>query len=130
MAGSWSTLSYRKGEIDNEPSGPIGLKKTFTADASDGSVPAAEIIPDVSGLLVGVDVVFDGTAAPDSVTVSLLTIDGIVLPYFPATALTASGRIDVDPPVPICGGMKITITTAGAGDASTIASVIPLVVPL
>lgn len=127
MPGSWSTLSYREGAINHEPTGPVGLVKTFTADSSTGSVPAAELIPDVSGLLVGVDVAF-GSPAPNSVTVSLLTVDGIVLTGFPATALTASGRIEVSPFVPFAGGLKITITTNTTNSA--VASIIPLVVRL
>ena len=122
MPGSWSDLSFRKGPLDKAYSRPIGLVKTFTADAADASVPADELIPDVSGLLAAIDVEF-GSPAPNSVTVEVKTVGGISLKT--SAALTASGRIEVDPALPFAGGLKLKITTNTTNSAK--ASIIPLV---
>jgi len=121
MAGSWSQLSYRTGSLHNRTQSLFGLVKSFVADHTDASVPADEEIPYVTGLLAGVDVVF-GTPAPDAVVVTLKTIDGITL--HTSGSLTASGRVEIIPAVPVCGGLKISVTTNTTIDAE--GDVIPL----
>ena len=121
MAGSWSQLSYRTGSLHNRTQSLVGLVKSFIADHSDGSVPADEEIPYVTGLLAGVDVVF-GTPAPDAVVITLKTIDGITL--HTSASLTASGRVEIIPAIPVCGGLKISVTTNTTIDAE--GDVIPL----
>jgi hypothetical protein len=107
MAGSWSELSYRNGYLNGAYTRPIGVVKTFTADASDGSVPDVEI-PSVSGLLAAVDVEFDGTTPPDSMTLLVKSVGGITLAT--SAALTASGRVSLDPPVSFGGGLIISVS--------------------
>lgn len=125
MAGSWSTLTYRKGCLNGAYVPLHGLEKECTADASDGSFPV-ETIDDVSGWLCGVDVVFDGTTAPDALSVAIQTADGIQIAAT-TSALTASGRIAVEPPVPFADGLKLVPTgnTTNGAKAKIIALVSP-----
>jgi hypothetical protein len=120
-AGSWADLTYRKGYLNGALQRPYGLEKTFTADASNGSVPEVTI-SEVSGLLAGIDVEF-GSPAPNSVTVAVKTVGGITL--FTSSALTASGRVEIDPHISFAGGLKLLVTTNTTNSA--IATIVPLV---
>jgi hypothetical protein len=122
MAGSWSALSYRNGYLNGSYTRPIGLVKTFTADDSDGSMPD-ESIHSVSGWLVGIDVEFDETTPPDSITVVIKSIGGITLAT--SAALTESGRVSIDPPLPIGGG--VILSASGNTTNSATASIVLLV---
>jgi len=121
MSGSWSELSYRKGYLNGAYSRPVGLVKTFIADAADHSIPADEPVEGVSGLLTGIDVEF-GTTGPNALVVAIKSVGGLTL--FTSESITASGRIEVSPPVDICGGMKILCTGNTTNSAS--ATVIPI----
>ena len=122
MAGSWSDVVYRRGVLDNIESGLLGVSKTFTADASAATVPVG-YVKDVAGLLAGLDVEFDGTATPDSVTVVVKTTNGITL--LTSSALTASGRVECTPMIPFAGGLSYTVTTNTVNSAK--ATVVALV---
>ena len=115
MAGTWSPgVEYRSGNLNNAYSRPIGVVKSFTADAADHTIPDVTV-EDISGLLTGIDVEFDADTPPNSLIVVIKSIGGITL--VTGTALTASGRIPVSPPVDICGGYKVSCsdnTTNGA----------------
>ena len=124
MAGSWTQQATREGHLYGTLNRPVGLAWKFTADASDHTIPD-QTITDVSGYLGGVDVEFDGTTPPNSLIVSIKTIGGIVLPGFPATALTASGRIDISPPVWFAGGLIISCSNNTTNSAK--ATIVPLV---
>jgi len=121
--GTWADLEYRRGQFDGEFAQPIGLVKEFTASADLATIPV-ELVPDESGFLVGIDVVFDATTPPNSVVVAFQSIDGVVL-YTPA-AKTASGRIEIDPAIPFVGGYKLAPT--GNTTNSAKAKIICLVV--
>jgi len=124
MAGSWSGLTYRKGYLNGALAPLLGLEKEFTADAADGSVPV-EPTEDVSGWLCGVDIAF-GSPAPNAVTLSVQTVDGIQIAVTSAP-LAASGRVAVEPPVPFAGGLKLVPTgnTTNSAKAKIIALVAP-----
>lgn len=119
-AGTWTDLSYRTGYLNGALQRPYGLVKTFTAD-TDGSVPEVSI-DEVSGLLAGIDVEF-GDPAPNSVTVAVKTVGGITL--YTSSALTASGRVEIDPHISFAGGLKLLITTNSTNGAK--ATIVPLV---
>lgn len=125
MAGSWSSLVYRKGYLNGSYVPLHGLEKEFTADAADGSIPVATI-DDVSGWLCGVDIVFDGTTAPNALVLNVQTADGVQIAVTSAP-LTASGRLAVEPPVPFADGLKLVPT--GNTTNSAKAKIIPLVSP-
>jgi len=109
MAGSWAEeVEWRKGYLNNAYSRPVGVVKSFVADATDGSIPD-ETVSDVSGLLTGIDVEFDGTTPPNALVVVIKTIGGITV--VTGTSLTASGRVPVSPPVDLAGGYIISCST-------------------
>lgn len=121
MAGSWSDLSYRKGYLNGALSRPVGLVKTFVADAADGSIPADEAVPNVAGLMTGIDVEFLDPA-PDSLVVAIKSVSGLTL--ITSSAMTASGRVEVSPPIDICGGLKILCD--GNSTNSATATIVPI----
>ena len=121
MAGSWSALTFRKGFLDGAYSRPVGLVKTFVADAADHSIPADEVIEGVSGLLTAIDVEF-GATAPNALVVAIKSIGGITL--ITSASLAASGRVEVSPPIDICGGLKILCTANTTNSAS--AMIVPI----
>jgi hypothetical protein len=124
MAGSWgSNFAIRRNHVDGKLQKPYGIVCNFIADSSDGSIPDKTIYH--SGFICGVDVEF-GTTAPNSIIVDLKSIGGFSLPGFPAAAKTASGRIDVTPPVPIAGGMTLHITNNTTHSAT--GNIVPLVI--
>jgi len=125
MPGSWSELVYRKGLLNGAYVPMHGLEKEFTADAAAATIPI-ETIPDVSGWLCGVDIVFDATVPPDALSIAVQTIDGIQIAVT-AAPLTASGRLAVEPPVPFAGGLKLVPT--GNATNSAKGKIIPLVSP-
>ena len=108
MAGSWGSLIYRNGYLDNAFVPLKGLEKEFTADAAAATIPV-EPVEGVSGWLCGVDVVFDATTPPNALSLAVQTVDGIQIAVTSA-ALTASGRLAVEPPVPFAGGLKLVPT--------------------
>jgi len=116
MAGSWSEVSFRNGYLNGAYSRPIGLAKSFVADAADHTIPADEIVPDVSGLLTGIDVEFDADDPPDALVVAIKSIGGITL--VTGAELTASGRIAVSPPIDVCGGYKIATSANTTNSAA------------
>jgi len=108
MAGSWGSLIYRNGYLDNAFVPLKGLEKEFTADAAAATI-SVEPITGVSGWLCGVDIVFDAVAPPNALSLAVQTVDGIQIAVTSA-ALTASGRLVVEPPVPFAGGLKLVPT--------------------
>lgn len=124
MAGSWGSLVIRKGYLNSAPAKPYGLEYELTADSANGSIPDLSKV-EISGYLVAIDVVFDSTTPPDTITVVFKTSDGIVL--LASSALTSSGRIDVDPALPFSDGF--IITCSGNSTNSAKAKIILLVVP-
>lgn len=123
MAGSgWSDVSVRQGLLNNSYARPVGYVKTFTADDTNGSIPANEAVPNISGLLTGIDVEFSAVTPPNSLIVAIKTVGGITL--VTSAALVASGRITVSPPVDVCGGYQILCTNNTTNSA--IATIVAL----
>lgn len=119
MAGSWSSLTTHVGTIGEVWKPTVGLEYEFTADASDASVPDKET-DSISGAIGAVAVIFDGTTAPNSVTVSVKDKYGAVR----ATGtLTATGYLDLDGPVVFVPG-ALTISVSGNSTNSAKAKVI------
>jgi len=123
MAGSWGTMVVRGSLNDNKAVRMIGLEKGFTADAAAATIPDTTI-EGVGGWLCGVDVEADETTPFDALTVVIKTRGGITIATN-AVALTASGRILVEPPVPFAGGL--IITCSGNTTNSAKGKVVPLV---
>jgi len=128
MAGSWGSLVYRNGYLDNAFVPLKGLEKEFTADAAAATIPV-EPITGVNGWLCGVDIVSGadyGETGFDALSLSVQTVDGIEIATTTA-ALTASGRLPVEPPVPFAGGLKLVLTDNTVNSAK--GKIIPLVSP-
>lgn len=108
MAGSWETEETRHGQIEGSLNTPYGVARSFTADASDGSVPD-EVIESLGGSIMCLAVAFDGTTPPNSCTVSLVDEDGITIAT--TGAITASGRTYFDDGlIPVAGNVTITVS--------------------
>ena len=86
----------------------------FVAGAADAAI-ANEVFSGFEGFLAGVAVKF-GTTAPTSGTVFDVTdADGIVI----ATgALTASGRLTIDKPIPFIGNLTVSSTGNAVNSAT------------
>ena len=130
MAGSWGALVYRKGYLNGAYVPLHGLEKEFTADAADGSIPV-ETVDDVSGWLCGVDIVsgvdFEVPETGfDALSLAVQTRDGVEI-IATTAALTASGRLLVEPPMPFADGLKLVPT--GNTTVNAKGKIIPLVSP-
>jgi hypothetical protein len=110
-AGSWSTATLDRGNIDNALNPVIGIVTEFTADASTGSIPIGNLLG-IAGLLVDVGIVYDETTPPDAVTIAITDKYGATL--VPATAKASpGGRLGtsvITSLIPFADGLKITIT--------------------
>ena len=108
MAGSWTTYETSRGGADTEfPTNIFSISATFTADASNATVPNLVLGTNVSGILIDIGMVFDGVATPDTVTVTLQDADTLSAG---SGTLTASGRYQPDYNAPLIGGGSIIIS--------------------
>lgn len=126
MAGTWTDPTVKKGTFNGERFRYI--EATATADAADGSVPVLTInstLPNFSGLLLGVRIVF-GSPAPADCDITVTDKDGIDLLGGAAAggnALAASGKVALSPPEPFAEAMYVNIGTT-AGNASDVTTVV------
>ena len=115
MAGSWGpTTNLGTDRLIT------GYKKTFTADAADGSIPAWNATSDplimtaFTGTITDVRVLF-GSPAPNALTVTLVDALGVTLG---SIALTASGVLAPDAPIQVSGGLSIALTGNSTNSAT------------
>ena len=121
MAGSWSEISYRSNSAKGGKSlSMYSAIAEFTADASAATVPDLPLIETEPAILTDIGVVFDGTTAPNSVTVTVKDIDGLTV--FTDT-LTASGRLPCEDRPALVGGCTISISgnTTNSAKAKVVA---------
>lgn len=81
MAGSFARIADRKGTTTGRGdlySTPVGITFSVVADASNASVPDISI-SGVAGFITDIEVIFDDTATPDTITAELQTPDGSTL---------------------------------------------------
>lgn len=128
MAGSWTDATNGTGTFAGQRFKAIEI--TWTGDAVDGSVPALTVTDttgndNLSGMLVGVRVIFDGSNTPSDCDMTVTDKDGIDLlggAIASGNALTASGKVSLSPPEAFSQALYINVgTTAGnAGDSAKV----------
>lgn len=133
MAGSWGSVSVGKGQFGGQKFKSIEAE--WTGDSSTGAVPTLTItntsgLENLSGLLLGVRVLFDGTDTPAECDIKVTDKDGIDLLGGAASStnkLTASGKVSLSPPEAFLQTIYVVIATA-AGNASKKAKVVLYVI--
>lgn len=116
MPGSWTTLISK--QANRDLGGLYIIKSTFTADATDASIPTLTI-PCVAAKFLGYGVKF-GATGPNTMTITLTDTDGVTA--FTEASVTASKRNTVSAPVPIVGDLTMAIT--GNDTNSAVATII------
>ena len=95
---------------DRDRDQPYGMVWEFTADDATAAVPTLTV-PSLTGYISAIDVEFDGTPPPDSVTLAITSANNT--PILTSAALTAAGRVTTTggAQIPVAGGFKIAVTT-------------------
>jgi hypothetical protein len=124
MAGSWASFNVTKGNFADENFREI--EGEATGDAVDGSFPnwtITETEAVLSGMLLGVRVLFDGSDTPAAIDLQITDANGIDLLGGAATGdnkFTDSGKVSLSPPEPFHTSLTAAIATeaanANAGD--------------
>lgn len=92
MAGSWGQIEYRDmDEYAGNTKNMFAVSAVFTADATDASIPDLDLSGLPSAFLTDIAVVVDDTTPPDTLTVTVLDIDGATA--FTETGITATARV-------------------------------------
>lgn len=118
MSGSWGDATEYTAHINNVWKPTIGYAYEFTADSSDGSVPDKTTAP-MAGALAAVAIVFDGTTAPNSVTLTVADALGATIV---TDTVTATGYLDLDKPMVFLPG-ALTISVSGNTTSSAKAKI-------
>lgn len=108
MAGTWSAVQEKRGQLDGDFHQTIGYEYAFTADASAATIPD-KVTESVAGAIVAIRVKFDGDTPPDALTVTVKDPDGATIA---TEAFTASGYVLLDKPMWFVPG-QLTISCEG-----------------
>ena len=111
MAGT-CVVTLKRGYVDNSLNAKRAFEFDFTADAAAATFPAtgtAAQFGDIGAIIDDIGVIFDGTTAPDSLTI--IITDGYGAVIYSATALTATqARGLLMQTIPVVNGFTVTLS--------------------
>lgn len=105
MAGTWSSVTSSRGQVNGQPSDVHERSKTFIDDDTTVSIPDT-VFDAISGFLVGARVAF-GTTPPDTITLTIKDKNGVELT---SGTFTAAGLFEITSPIPFSEGLTISGT--------------------
>lgn len=111
MAGSWTKVTDRGASNVSGGVHPnmAALTAVFTADAADASIPDLSLTAYPISFVTDVAVKFDGTTPPDSCTVSIKDLDGLVIHPNDSLIYDTSGRYTISDRPSCVGGVTVSV---------------------